>query len=93
MKDQLKVPLLIVVIVAALGAAIFFGSKAMSAGDLDQGQNKYTPGVPPWEDPLKKNAPPSGSPGAGQPVPSGPGQAPPGGGPPGMSAPTLGSGN
>ena len=96
MKDQVKLPVLIVFVVAIVAVVIYMGSKAMGAGDLDQGQTKYTPGVPPWEDPLKKGAPPAGSPGAGQPVPpqpTNPGSTPPGGGPPGMTAPTLGNGN
>lgn len=54
MKDQVKAPVIVVVVVAVVALLFFFGSKAMSVGDLDQGQVKYTPGKPPWEDPLQK---------------------------------------
>ncbi|RYG26667.1 hypothetical protein EON82_02335 [bacterium] len=84
MKDQVKVPVIVLAVVAIVGALFFFGSKAMSVGDLDQGQVKYTPGKPPWEDPLQKGnnngRVPTGDPAA----------APPGGGPPGLAAPTRG---
>lgn len=84
MKEQAKLPVIVVAVVAVVGALIFFASKAMSAGDLDQGQVKYTPGKPPWQetDPSKKG-PGGGGPGA---------PPPPGGGPSGMTAPVLGNG-
>jgi len=81
MKAQAKVPVIIVAIVAIVAAVIYFGSKAFTAGDLDQGQVKYTPGKPPWEetDPSKKG--PGASPGGANPgAPA----------PPGMTAPMLG---
>lgn len=71
-------------------------------GNLDQGQVKYTPGVPPWQekDPNKKGpggSPSGGGPGAGSPAAPAQNsqnstQAPPGGGPPGMTAPERGMG-
>ena len=48
MNERMKLPVIIVAVVALVAVAIFFGSKAMGAGDLDQGQVKYTPGTPPW---------------------------------------------
>lgn len=54
MKDQAKLPVIVLVVVVAVGLLFFFGSKAMSTGNLDQGQVKYTPGVPPWQE--KNNA-------------------------------------
>jgi hypothetical protein len=84
MKDQVKAPIIVVAVVAIVGALFFFGSKAMSAGDLDQGQTKYTPGKPPWEDPLQK-----GNNNGRAPIPDQP-TAPPSGGPPGLTAPTRG---
>jgi len=85
MKEQAKLPIVIVAVVAIVGALYFFGSKAMSAGDLDQGQVKYTPGKPPWEDPLQK-----GNNNGRAPVPDQQQAAPPSGGPPGLTAPTRG---
>lgn len=67
MKNQeLKTPIVVAIVVIVVGVAAFFGYRAMSsAGDLDQGQVKYTPGKPPWleTDPNKKG--PGASPGAG----------------------------
>jgi hypothetical protein len=64
MKGEVKLPVIIVAVIAVVGLAIFLGSKAFGAGDLDQGQVKYTPGKPPWEekDPSKRGpgGPPSG---------------------------------
>jgi len=54
MKDQAKIPLMIVAVIVLAGLLFFFGRKASSVGDLDQGQLKYTPGKPPWDDPLRK---------------------------------------
>ena len=91
MKEQAKLPLVIAAVVVIVAGLWFFGTKAMSAGDLDQGQVKYTPGKPPWmeTDPSKKG--PGGAPGGGGPgVPSQGAPPPPGGGPPGMGAPTRG---
>lgn len=51
MKSELKPPVFVAAIVAlvvVLGFVIF--KFAGSSGDLDQGQVKYTPGVPPWMD-------------------------------------------
>ena len=53
MKGEVKLPAIIVACLLALGVVVFGLSKAMNAGDLDQGQVKYTPGVPPW---LEKDA-------------------------------------
>lgn len=90
MKEQVKLPLLVAVIVIAVGIFGYFGMKAMSAGDLDQGQVKYTPGKPPWmESDPSKRGPGSGPPPVQTSQPN-PGMA--GGPPPGMSAPVLGNG-
>jgi len=91
MKEQVKTPLLVAVIVIAVGIFGYLGMKAMGAGDLDQGQVKYTPGKPPWmeTDPSKRG--PGGTPAGGTPPANlNPGVA--GGPPPGMSAPVLGNG-
>jgi len=49
MKTQVKTPVLVAVAVVLLGGIGYWGVKSMgSAGDLDQGQIKYTPGKPPW---------------------------------------------
>lgn len=88
MKEQAKLPVIVVAVVAIVGALIFFGSKAMSAGDLDQGQVKYTPGKPPWQETDSDKKGPGGAPGGGGPG----GPPPPSGGPPGMTAPALGNG-
>lgn len=79
MKDEVKTPVLVVLAVVVLGLVVFFAIKAFNAGNLDQGQVQYTPGVPPWEekDPNKRGpgaAPPSSQPGA----PAQPGQQPTG---------------
>lgn len=97
MKKEVKTPLLVVIAVVAVAVLIYFGAKLIgSTGDLDQGQVKYTPGRPPWEetDPSKKG--PGGPPGGGGPgAPQGAGaqQLPPGT-PQGIPAgpPTLGNG-
>lgn len=79
MKDQIKAPVIVVAVVALVAALVFFGSKAVSAGDLDQGQVKYTPGKPPWEDPLQK-----GNNNGRAPAPD------PAAAPPGVTPPTRG---
>lgn len=97
MKKEVKTPLLVVIAVVAVAVLIYLGAKLIgSTGDLDQGQVKYTPGRPPWEetDPSKKG--PGGPPGGGGPgAPKGAGaqQLPPGT-PQGIPAgpPTLGNG-
>lgn len=93
-----------VTLLAVLASVALVGC---GVGNLDQGQVKYTPGVPPWQekDPSKKGpgaAPGGGGPGGGGPGAGGPAapaqnsqnsaQAPPGGGPPGMTAPERGMG-
>ena len=97
MKQQVKTPLLVTVAVIAAAVLIYFGAKLIgSTGDLDQGQVKYTPGKPPWEetDPSKRG--PGGAPGGGGPgAPSAGSQAQvPPGTPQGIPAgpPTLGNG-
>lgn len=62
MKEQAKLPLVIVAAVAVVALLVYFGQKAMSVGDLDTGQVKYTPGKPPWDDPLRKGATANGAP-------------------------------
>jgi hypothetical protein len=89
-KQQIQTPLIVVAVVVVVALFAWFGSKAFSAGDLDQGQVKYTPGKPPWEesDPSRKG--PGGAPGGGGPgAPTG-APAPV---PPGMGAPVVGNGN
>jgi len=101
MKAEIKTPVLVAVVVIAVAIVGYLILNSVSnAGNLDQGQVKYTPGKPPWEetDPNKKG--PGGAPGGGGPgMP--PGGGPPGGGPagggpgtggppPGMSAPNVG---
>jgi hypothetical protein len=90
MKQEVKTPLIVAIVALVVIAVGYFGFKTMSgAGGLDQGQVKYTPGKPPWEetDPSKKG--PGGPPPV---VPSAPPQTatmstdPI---PPGMSAPTV----
>lgn len=84
MKQEIKTPILIVVaVVAVIGLAVWGFSFVNNTGNLDQGQIKYTPGVPPWmeNDPSKQG--PGSAPGGGaQPSASpqgspGPGVAPP----------------
>jgi len=91
MKNEIKTPLIVVAAVAVLGVLAFFGTRAMSVGDLDQGQVKYTPGKPPWleTDPSKKGpgASPGGAPATGTPAANTESHAPPG-----VGAPTLGNG-
>jgi len=90
----------IVPILAILALGLLVGC---GAGNLDQGQVKYTPGVPPWQekDPAKKGVGgvSSGGTGGAQPgqaptdaanTPGETNQAPPGGGPPGLQPPTRG---
>ena len=78
MKDGAKLPIIVVVVIADIGVMIFAIKGSMGGGNLDQGQVKYTPGVPPWKetDPSKQGpgaAPPSGAPAGGPPA----GGAPP----------------
>jgi hypothetical protein len=56
MKSQVKTPLIIVLALCAVALMVFMGKKAFTAGDLDQAQGNYTPGVPPWleKDPARK---------------------------------------
>jgi hypothetical protein len=99
MKEQLKTPLIVIAAIVAVALAVFMVTKAAGGGNLDQGQVKYTPGVPPWQesDPSKQG--PGGAPGGGGPGASAaapqipPPTASPAGehAPPGMSAPSLGS--
>ncbi|HLO99934.1 MAG TPA: hypothetical protein VK171_15165 [Fimbriimonas sp.] len=99
MKEQLKTPLIVIAAIVAVALAVFMAIKSSGGGNLDQGQVKYTPGVPPWQetDPSKQG--PGGAPGGGGPgavAPSAPGTPPPSSGagqnaPPGMGAPSLGS--
>lgn len=65
MKEQAKVPVIVIVVVLVAALLFYFGSKAFKAGNLDQGQVNYTPGKPPWQetDPSKKG--PGGPPGGG----------------------------
>jgi len=58
LKGEVKTPFIVIVAVIALALIGFGLKKALSAGDLDQGQVKYTPGVPPWmeKDPTKKTS-------------------------------------
>lgn len=81
MKSEVKTPVLIVAVVVLVALAGFAILKfAGGGGDLDQGQVKYTPGVPPWMD--KQN-------GASQPSNQvGTTPAPPG--PPGMTPSAIG---
>jgi hypothetical protein len=97
MKAEIKTPVIIVVVVAVVAVLGYFAFNSVAnLGNLDQGQVKYTPGKPPWEetDPSKKG--PGGAPGGGGPgVPSGgaPTNTRPDGvpaAPPGMGAPSLG---
>jgi len=74
---EIKAPVIVVAVVAIVAVLLYFGLKASSTGDLDQGQVQYTPGKPPWDDPLKKGS---------QTTPQ------PGGGPPGMTSPTRSAG-
>lgn len=94
MKEQVKTPVLVLIVVAVVGILIFVGMNAMKSGDLDQGQVKYTPGKPPWQetDPSKKG-PGGGPPPTGAPSGAAPGgNAPPSNAPPGMSPPKIGNG-
>ena len=85
MKAEIKTPVLVAVVVIAVAVVGYFILNSVSnSGNLDQGQVKYTPGKPPWEetDPSKKG--PGGAPGGG-----GPG-APAGGAPAGAPGATAG---
>jgi len=80
MKAQVKTPVLVVIVVAVLGAVIFFGMKSVgNAGGLDQGQIKYTPGVPPFKetDPTKRGPGGLGSHSAASQAPGAPGPGAP----------------
>lgn len=90
MKDQVKVPILVAAVVVLVALVGFIGMKAMGAGDLDQGQVKYTPGKPPWmeSDPSKRG--PGGTPGSGAAGAPTPPEAGNHSVPPGMTAPRLG---
>jgi hypothetical protein len=97
MKQEIKTPLLVTVVVLVVVVVGYFGfQKIGSTGGLDQGQIKYTPGKPPWEetDPSKQG--PGGVPGgggfSGSSASAPAGNAPPANAPPGLSAPTLGNG-
>ena len=80
-----------------LGLLLLAGSllAGCGTGNLDQGQVKYTPGVPPWQekDPAKRG-PGTRGPETKAPAADAAGQSsnqpPPGGGPPGMTAPDRG---
>ncbi len=94
MKAQVKTPLMVVIGVVVVGVLFYFGSKALSAGDLDQGQVKYTPGKPPWmETDPSKQGPGAHGPGAGGPPPAGAPTGPDGAqhAPAGMTGPNLGN--
>lgn len=52
MREELKTPLMIALAVVAVALLAFFGYRTIGgAGQLDQGQIEYTPGVPPWMEP------------------------------------------
>lgn len=105
MKEQLKLPLVIVAVLALVGFVFVLGKKAISAGDLDQGQIQYTPGVPPWQEKDPKKGLPGGPPPVNPATSQVPGTAPgaptgvqasPGQGgqplPPGMTPPVIDNG-
>jgi len=51
MKEQIKTPVLVAIVAVVVAVVAYFGFKSISgAGNLDQGQIKYTPGKPPWEE-------------------------------------------
>ncbi|HWD38924.1 MAG TPA: hypothetical protein VG944_08760 [Fimbriimonas sp.] len=83
MNKELKTPMLVGVVAVVVVVLGFWMFKSISSvGNLDQGQVKYTPGVPPWKeaDPSKRGPGTTvGGPAAGGP-----------GGPPGVSAPQVG---
>ncbi|MFN3683464.1 MAG: hypothetical protein ACK41F_05955 [Fimbriimonadaceae bacterium] len=63
MREEVKTPLIVAVIAIVVAVVAYFGWKTLStAGNLDQGQVRYTPGKPPWEeaDPSKRG--PGGAP-------------------------------
>lgn len=89
MKQELKTPILIVLAVVAVAFAVWIGMRTIGgAGNLDQGQIKYTPGKPPWEETDPNKQGPGGAPGMGQTAPGG---TPPANAPQGMGAPQLGN--
>ena len=62
MKQEIKTPVLIVIAVLVLaGVGYFIMQSVGNAGNLDHGQVKYNPGVPPFleKDPTKRG--PGGS--------------------------------
>ncbi len=88
MKQEIKTPILIVVaVVAVIGLAVWGFSFMSNTGNLDQGQVKYTPGVPPWMENDASKQGPGGAPGGG----ADPSQsASPNGSPgPGVAPPTV----
>ena len=57
MKNEVKTPVLIGIVVVLVGGLVVFGLKYINGvGSLDHGQISYTPGVPPWDekDPAKR---------------------------------------
>ncbi len=92
MKAEVKTPVLIAIVTLVVVVLGFFIFKGVSnAGNLDQGQVKYTPGKLPSaeSDPSKQG--PGGPPPAGGPPPlSGQPVGGPGGPPPGLGAPSRG---
>jgi hypothetical protein len=89
MKQEIKTPIIVVVATLVVGLVAWYGlGQVGNAGNLDQGQIKYTPGKPPWQesDPSKQG--PGGAPGGGGFGATG--QAPAAGGPPpGFTPPTV----
>jgi hypothetical protein len=58
MKDKSRIWVYGTVVVVCVVVAFFAIRSAASVGNLDQGQVKYDPGVPPWEqkDPAKQRS-------------------------------------
>lgn len=57
MKNEVKTPVLIGIVVVLVGGIVVLGFKFLDGvGNLDHGQISYTPGVPPWmeKDPAKR---------------------------------------
>ena len=91
MKTELRTPILVAVAALVVIVGGFFAFKAInSVGDLDQGQVKYTPGKPPWEETDASKKGPGGPP-TGSPAAPATGQAE-AHAPAGMGAPVLGNG-